>query len=226
MTRADPRQFSRRGHGRHDARRAAGVPNVAPLLVAAVSGCFGAAAGCAPVGGSVPDHLLTGALAVALALAATTASGLSLMVGSVVVIAAGDSLTLHVIGIAALLATVVLERDDRRLPVVRALIGTVIVQALLRLPWTSPTRGSAVVALVGLAPILVSGVFGAPAWVRRTVVRSGWVLGALAVTVSLVAVLTSMGSGRARAASHATSASAASSRPSPASPPSSRPISA
>lgn len=154
-------------------------------MVVAASGCFGAAAGCTPVGGAAADHVLTGVLAAGVALAATTASGSSLMVGSAVVIAAGDSLTLHIIGMVALGASVLLEWNGRSRPTERAIVGALIVQALLRLPWTAPARGSALVAFVGLAPILVSGVLGRRRAVRHIVIRSILVAGGLVALATL-----------------------------------------
>ncbi|MCU1279682.1 MAG: hypothetical protein JWM53_3228, partial [bacterium] len=158
------------------------------LLVPLVSGVLGGAAGCAPVGAGITDHILTGALAAAVTFAAAYASGPSLILASAIVVAAGDSWPLHFLGAVALLGTLLADRYSRDLRLAHAVLGTVIVQALLRLPWTAPARGSAAVALVAMLLITISGVRGAPPRSQRVVAISALALTAVAIVVTLAAV--------------------------------------
>ncbi len=187
MTSDTARSHVREPGGRHlhrDAFAALGI-----LAIAAVSAGFGAAAGCRPVGSSAADHVLTGLLAAVVVIAAATASPKTLLVGSAIVaVAAGDSLALHLVGLAALAVTVLVQLLGRRERLLAALIGAVIVQAMLRLHWTSPTRGSAVVAFVGLALIILSGVLGAPAPSRRIAFRVAWISGAIVIVAMLASI--------------------------------------
>ncbi|HEV7524942.1 MAG TPA: DUF4012 domain-containing protein [Acidimicrobiia bacterium] len=155
------------------------------VLVAVISGCVGAAAGCAPVGSSGADRVLTGFAAAAVTFAAAGASGAVLAVGAAAVVAAGGSWELHVAGLVALAAIALIERSGQPWPGARAVVGAVIVQALLRLPWTSPARGSAAVAFVVMALIAISGVRRAPARIRRVALISAAVVGTLALAAIL-----------------------------------------
>ena len=153
------------------------------LAVVVASGIAGAATPCAPTGVAVVDHLLTGVLAAAVALAATVASPVALAIGALTLLVAGASWPVHLIGLALVVLLAFLFTRDRRPPWVLALIGTAIVQSLLRLPGTSPERASAAVAAVGILPILLSA-----AWrvsVGRSVLRRRVGL----VTVALGAVV-------------------------------------
>jgi hypothetical protein len=154
-------------------------------VVTIASALIGGAAGCAPVGSAPVDHLLTGGAAAAVTLAAANASGAALVVASAVVVAAGGSWELHVAGVAALVATIFLERLPRPRPAARAVVGAVIVQSLLRLPWTSPTRGSAVVAFVVMALVIASGVRRTPTRARRVVFVAGCALGVVVLLATL-----------------------------------------
>lgn len=130
----------------------------APVLaVVLISGGIGATASCSPTGEPVIDHVLTGLLAAATAWAATAAFPFTLAIGAFAILVAGDSWPLHVVGVLLVVALVLLNARDRLNPLAAAVVGGVVVQALLRLPWTAPERGSAAVAAVGLLPILVSG---------------------------------------------------------------------
>lgn len=155
---------------------------VGVALVAIVSGIIGATAGCAPVGGSLSDHVLTGITAAAVTFAAAQASGAALVVSAAAVIAAGVWWEWHVVGVVALVGIGALELRKQHMPALRALIGAVLVQVLLRLPWTSPTRGSAVFALVVMLVVVASGIRRAPARIRRTAIMS---LGALVVLAAI-----------------------------------------
>jgi hypothetical protein len=157
------------------------------IVIAVASGVVGAAAGCAPVGGSIADHALTGILAAAVTFAAAQASGIALVVTAAAVVAAGGYWEWHVVGMVALVGVVGLElRKDPR-PAVRAFIGALLVQVALRFPWTSPTRGSAVVALVVMLVVGVSGLRRAPARTRRAVFTAGGALVGLAVIATIAA---------------------------------------
>ncbi len=139
------------------------------------------------MGSSPADHVLTAIAAGAVTLAAANASGAALVVAAAVVVAAGESWELHVAGLVAVLASALLERYHRPLPPVRALIGAAIVQSLLRLPWTSPARGSAAVAVVTMLVVLVSGARRTSGRARRLLVVTVCALGTLALLATLVA---------------------------------------
>ena len=155
------------------------------LVVTILSGVVGASAGCAPVGGSIADHVLTGVTAAAVTFAAAQASGVALVVAAAAVVAAGVWWEWHVIGVVALVAVVALELRKEHMPVVRALIGALLVQVLLRLPWTSPTRGSAVFALAVMLVLVVSAIRRAPSRTRRNALVSTGVLAVLAVLATV-----------------------------------------
>ena len=164
------------------------------FAIGVASGVAGAAAGCAPVGGTVVDHLLTGLTAAVVTFAAASASGFALMGAAAIVVATGGSWQLHVVGLVALFgaaATVRLHRTGRGeswLPIARAVFGALVVQAVLRLPWTSPVRGSAVVAFVALVTIALAGMLGLPRRPRRIVVAAVCVVAALAAIAALGSV--------------------------------------
>ncbi len=174
--------FRRSGEGRFSA----GTLGV--YLVVGASGVVGATAGCAPVGSATLDHLLTGAVAAVVALAAVYASGAALIAASLIV-AAGGSPAMHLVGVVAVLATTVVERRRRSTPVAfRAFVGALIVQALLRLPWTSPARGSAAIASLAILVILMSSVRGTSADARRVIRRSALIVGAIALTAAIASL--------------------------------------
>jgi hypothetical protein len=129
--------------------------------VVVVSGLVGAATPCAPTGIAVVDHLLSGLLAAATALAASVAWPSFLAFGTLVLLVAGGTWPLHVVGLVLVVALGVLFARDRLSPLAAAVIAGVLVQGLLRLPWTAPERGSAGVAALGLVPILFAGAWRA-----------------------------------------------------------------
>jgi len=68
---------------------------------------------------------------------------------------------------------------ERWRPVAGAVVALVVVQVLLRLPFTAPTRGSAAVAALGLLPIAWSGRRHLAPATRRVVRRASWALAAV-----------------------------------------------
>lgn len=131
------------------------------LTVVVLSGLAGALTACAPTGSPVVDHVLTGLLAAATAWAASAASPVALSIAALTVLVAGGSLPFRLLGVGLVGALAVLFDRDRLTPLASAIVGAVAVQALLRLPWTSPVRGSAVAAAVGIVPVLWSGAWQA-----------------------------------------------------------------
>jgi hypothetical protein len=134
-----------------------GLRASAPVLaVVLAAGIVGAAVPCSPTGITIVDHLLAGLLAAATAWAATVASTLTLSVGVLTLLVAGDSSLLHGVGLLLVVALLVLIARDELTPLAAAVIAGVLVQGLLRLPWDSPARGSAAVAALGVVPMLCS----------------------------------------------------------------------
>jgi len=152
------------------------------LTVVVLSGVAGAFTSCAPTGNPGVDHVLTGLLAAATAWAASTASPVALSIGALTVLVAGDSMPLRLLGAALVVALAVLFNRDRLTPLAGAVVGAAVVQALLRLPWTSPVRASAVAAAIGIVPILFSGAWRATTGrpqLRKRVVAGIVVAGAI-----------------------------------------------
>ena len=164
------------------------------LAIVVVSGGAGAFTTCTPTGSPVVDHLLTGLLAAATTWAATIASPLALSIGALTVLVAGDSTALRLVGIGLVVALGLLFSRDRLTPVAGAIVGGVVVQALLRLPWASPVRGSAAAAAIGIVPIFASGAWrasiGRPRLRRRVVLGAVIAGGLVAIGVVSVAVRT------------------------------------
>ncbi len=152
-----------------------------------MSGIVGATAGCAPVGGSFADHALTGIAAALVTFAAAQASGLALVAAGAVVVAAGVWWEWHLLGIVAVAGIVLLELRKETRPALRALAGVVLVQIALRFPWTSPARGSAIVALVVMLVIFASATRRAPARTRRVSLLVAGALCALALVATAAA---------------------------------------
>ncbi len=157
------------------------------IVIAALSGVVGATAGCAPVGGSSANHILTGLAAAAITIAAAQASGIALVVAAAIVVAAGEYWGWHVLGLVALIGGVWLELRAEAHPTLRAFIGGLLVQVALRFPWTSPERGSAVVALVVMLVILTSATRRAPAPTRRAATIVAGTLAGLALIATIAA---------------------------------------
>lgn len=138
-------------------------------ISAAVSAVAGGLVAVAPTGDAVADRLLPAALAGGVTLFAANASAVALAPAALALLVVGGSLLLQALGATALIAVLALLVYNRPTPSIIAIIATIEVQALLRLPWGSPSRGSAVVAAVGIVPILGSAVRHSFASRRRRV---------------------------------------------------------
>ncbi len=158
-------------------RRRPAVSSVIVVVIASAAGIAGAASSCAPVGSPGADRFLTGALAAVVAAAGAAASVPALACGALALAAFGGNVGLHVLGFGLLGALAVLGRRGKPAPVPGALIAALIVQGLLRLPFSSPARGSAAIAALGIVPILVSAVRRSSPATRRVIVRAGAALG-------------------------------------------------
>lgn len=153
-------------------------------------------AGCAPTGMPRTDAALTALLGAGTAILGSRARPLALAVAALVAVVAGGEPVLVVAGFMALAlagALAVAEHrggsvSDPAPSLMRVLIATsaagIAVQVLLRLPFTDPVRGSALVAAAGLVPVVLSGWRGLAPLTRRRARRA--VVG-LAIAVAVAA---------------------------------------
>ncbi len=161
------------------------------VAVAALAAVGGAAAGVHPTGLAVADALY-GALVAALAagMASRCRRWAWLITAAVAVCFAGG--WLQVVALIALLAAFAGGFLDRRDRLLGAAVGAVSAQVLLRLPAEGPlpmlrfSGATALVAVVGLAPIVVSGYRHAPAATRRWLRAGALVAGLAVVTIGII----------------------------------------
>ena len=142
--------------------------------IALVSGVLAAFAGCQPTGEAVPDALLTAGFAIFVAWAAASAPWWALVVasasGALLVV---DHPLLMAAALAAFGASIWIGLQRTGVARLRAAIGAVVVQAILRSesnPWFLAS-GLAAAAVAGL--LIITGVLRRPAYVRRRVLFGG-----------------------------------------------------
>ncbi len=178
---------------------AAPAPRRAPaeveaLAVGAVAGLaafLAGLAGCQPVGVHVTDVTLTALLAAVVTALGARATPFALGMGAAVAALAGGGGLLSGFAVVALVGAVALAVGDRRgrgpAGIARspagAVVALLVVQVLLRLPFTAPTRGSAVVAALGMMPIAWSGRRRLAEGTRRIVRRATLALAGVLVVV-------------------------------------------
>jgi len=135
-------------------------------VVAAAAAFVAGLAGCAPTGIHATDVALTALLAAVVVALGSRATPLALAAGGFLAVAAGGTLPLRAVGAAALVLVVARLRAGRSdrpgepsitTVLSGALAALLIVQVLVRIPFTDPARGSAVVALAGMVPVAWSG---------------------------------------------------------------------
>ncbi|HEX2576649.1 MAG TPA: hypothetical protein VHK88_09905, partial [Aquihabitans sp.] len=193
--RSRPARLRRRA--RRAARRMLREVPAAIWLLALVSGIGGALAGCAPVGGPLADRLVTAAFAAVVVLLASQATWPPLLLATGIVAAASPNPALRTVGVAGVVACVVLERSRRLEPSGAALLGLLAVQGLLRLGPLGPERASALVTAIAVVPLAISGLRHAPRRLRRPVVA---LLVAVAVGLVAAVAVTAYATDRARTA--------------------------
>jgi hypothetical protein len=177
------------------ARTRAGEPRFALAALVVASAAAAGATAAAPTGNALADRALPMLLAGATTAAGAAASPFALGLAGVVLVAGGGSAWFRLLGGGLVGAAALMDRDHH--PVAGALLGTIAVQAFLRLPGSSPTGASALVAAVGIAPVFLGAVRAAPRARRRLVVRA-----LLLVTVAAIgtAALLALTAARARTA--------------------------
>lgn len=187
-------------------------------LVAAGAAFLAGVAGCTPTGAHATDVTLSALLAAAVVGLGARARPLALAAAAVVALVAGETVGLRALAgsalaVALLLTLVPSSRDGHPQgssgptraavswgAVLGALAAGMIVQVLLRLPATEPARMTAVVAAVGLAPILWSGWRGLALGGRRLAGRAlvgAGVVSAVGLVAGTVAGLVAAASLRA-----------------------------
>ncbi|MFP5487594.1 MAG: DUF4012 domain-containing protein, partial [Acidimicrobiia bacterium] len=153
-------------------------------VVAAVAGVLACLAGCEPTGNTVPDVILTFAVAALVTWLGASAPWWALFVGAVAASVAalgGAPFVLVVVAWVAAAAAGVIGEYRYNQPVLRAAIAGAVVQVVLRLEWSPFFLASALTAGAVLALIAITG------WQRRRSHVRRWVLwgtaGAVAVGV-------------------------------------------
>jgi hypothetical protein len=152
--------------------------SVVITVIAAISGAIAVTAGCEPTGNTVPDVLLTVGLATLVTWLAASSPWWALLSAAAVVALAAVPGSFAVLAVAwvAMVASVVIGLWRLNQPGLRAGIGAVIVQVVLRLDWDPFFLAPAIVG--GVAMILV----GVSGWRRRRGdVRARVMWGAVAV---------------------------------------------
>lgn len=165
--------------------------------LAAVAIAASGLAGCAPVGLRTTDLLLTGLFGAAVVALGSRAAPLPLGVAAAMALVAGGTLPLRALAVVALVLVAPVARAvglsprapaRGRTPAVRPLVATVAagvsalltLQVLLRLPLEEPARASALVAAVGVLPIVWSGMARLGPVARRA---ARFTIGVLALVV-------------------------------------------
>lgn len=160
---------------RDDAQRVA--------LVAVVAGALAVVAGGEPTGGVVVDGALAFAVGMLVTWASATAPWWALLSSSGLALAASAPGPLLLVGAAALAVAgafwLAVDRASRA--PVRAVIGALVVQVVLRLEWDPFLGAPAIVAAVALGLLVVCGVLRRQRYVRRRALWVGAGVGGVAV---------------------------------------------
>jgi len=132
-------------------------PRAWAYLIAGVAAALGAAIPVHPSGLAAVDHLLAGCMAAVVSLAARKARRWTWLVLAAITATFSAAFWASVMAIVALLIGAVVSWRRRRLPVAGSVIGALGALASLRLADGGRTGVSAALALVAVAPVLVSG---------------------------------------------------------------------
>lgn len=139
------------------------------LAIALASAVLAALVGAEPTGGAVTDVLLAAGMAAVVAWASASAPWWALLASSGLTLAAASTGPLLLVAVAALALAgsfwLAVERASRA--PVRAAIGALVTQVVLRLEWDPFLGASALVAAAVLVLLLVIGVLRRPRYVRR-----------------------------------------------------------
>ncbi|CAN5749593.1 hypothetical protein BH10ACT1_BH10ACT1_35580 [soil metagenome] len=156
-------------------------------VVVVVAALIALGAGCRPVGHPLGDAVLVAGFAAAVVLLGAHAWWPPLLLGGAVVAAAGSSVPVRGLGLAVVVAVVVLERRGRIEPTAAALVSLVVVEVALRLPTDGRLGTSAALAALAVLPFAASGARRLPLLLRRPMARIGLGVAAFALVGLAVA---------------------------------------
>lgn len=149
-------------------------------FVALASALAAAFSGAEPTGNTAVDVAMLGIFAIFTTWCSASASWWALVSAAGLAVAGSivGPLVVALAAVAAFVISALLAWDRRNRPVIRAAIGAVVVQVMLRLEWNPFFLASALLATVACGFIIVSGLLRRPSYVRR---RVYWAAGGIGV---------------------------------------------
>jgi hypothetical protein len=160
---------------------------VAVGLVAGAAGVVGALAGCEPTGNRVLDAVLTFGITALVTWASASAPWWALVLapGIALAVALGGPIVVVLLAVVALGAAMWVTWERMNQPVLRAAIGALTMQVVLRADWNPFLGASALAAAAVVLLLVVSGVMRRQRHVRRRV-YAGTATAALAGVLAII----------------------------------------